>query len=210
VCEVGDRVVFSFALCVLVKRLGVPLEAVEVRLGECVRMGRKGPIVPIDERGRMRAVPEEMAGVLEKPAEGLVDAAKGWLPPHVAEPVILADRRGGADAEVRRFSARLAGEVAAIAGEAGLSKPRPHVRLSGVVEWLLVEAVAFVLAALFWLPRSQAGVALVVFFLLGAGLQFLAFAFAALWLPGAALLVPFVITAVMIWRGAFVRRRQAA
>lgn len=193
-----DRVVFSFALCVVVKRLGVPLEAVEIRLGECVRIGRKGPIVPIDERGRMRAVPREMSAAVEKPAEGLIDAAKGWLPAHVAEPVILADRRGFADAQVRRFSAYLAGSVAAIEGEAGLSAPRSYARLSGLVEWLMVEAVAFGLAALIWLPRFQASVALVVYFLLATGLQFLAFSLGVIWLPGAALLLPFIFTGVAI------------
>jgi hypothetical protein len=193
-----DRIVFSFTLCTVVKRLGVPLEAVEIRLGECVRIGRKGPIVPIDERGRMRAVPKEMAGAVEKQAEGLIDAAKGWLPPHVPEPVILADRRGFADAEVRRFSAHLAGSVAAIAGEAGLSAPRSYVRLSGVVEWLLVEAAAFGLAALLWMPRGRASVALVIYFLLAAGLQFGAFSCGMIWAPSAALLLPFLLTGVAI------------
>jgi hypothetical protein len=194
-----DRVVLSFSLCVVVKRLGVPLEALEIRLGEYVRIGRKGPIVPIDERGRMRAVPGEWAAAVEKPAEGLIDAAKGWLPPHVPEPVILADRRGLADAEVRRFSSNLAGAVAAIAGEAGLSAPKSYVRLSGVVEWLLVEAVAFCLAALFWLPRSEASVALAVFLLLATGIQFMAFSIGVFWAPGASLLVPFVVSAAALW-----------
>jgi hypothetical protein len=194
-----DRVVLSFSLCVVVKRLGVPLEALEIRLGEYVRIGRKGPIVPIDERGRMRAVPGEWAAAVEKPAEGLIDAAKGWLPPHVPEPVILADRRGLADAEVRRFSSHLAGAVAAIAGEAGLSAPKSYVRLSGVVEWLLVEAVAFCLAVLFWLPRSEASVALAVFLLLATGIQFMAFSIGVFWAPGASLLVPFVVSAAVLW-----------
>lgn len=194
-----DRVVFSFALCAVVRRLDVPLEAVEIRLGEYVRLGRKGPIVPIDERGRMRAVPMEMAAAVERAAEGLIDAPKGWLPPHVAEPVILADSRGFADAEVRRFSARLAGAVAAIAGEAGLSAPRSYVRLSGLVEWLLVEALAFGLAACLWMPRLRATVILVVFGGVLGGMQFLGFSKVGIWGPGAALVVPFALAAVVVW-----------
>jgi hypothetical protein len=194
-----DRVVLSFALCVVARRLGVALDAVEIRLGESVRIGRKGPIVPIDEHGRMRAAPKEMAAAVEKPAEGLVDASKGWLPTHVAEPVILADRRGLADAEVRHFSLHLVGTVAAIAGEAGLSAPRSYVRMSGLVEWLMMEAVAFGLAALFWLPRSEASMALAVFFLIATGIQFLAFSSGVLWTPGASMLVPFVVAAAAMW-----------
>lgn len=194
-----DRVVFSFALCVVANRLGVPLDAVQIRLGEYVRIGRKGPIVPIDARGRMRVAPKEMAPRVEKPAEGLVDAEKGWLLPVGGESVILADRRGLADAEVRRFSAQVVGMVAAIAGEAGLSERKLYVRLPGIVEWLLVEAVAFGLAALFWLRRSEAGVVLVIFLGLVAGVQFLAFSAVLLWAPGASLCIPILAAWVAMW-----------
>jgi hypothetical protein len=194
-----DRVVFSFAMCAVARRLGVSWESVEIRLGEFIRMGRKGPIIPIDDRGRMKVSPKELAAVWEKPAEGLIDATKGWLPSHVPEPVILADRRGLADAEVRRFSSHLAGSVASIAGEAGLSARQSYARLPGVVEWLLVEAVAFGLAALFWLPRSQASMSLALFLILAAGIQLLGFSLGALWAPGASVLAPLLVSAAAIW-----------
>lgn len=194
-----DRVVLSFALCVVVRRLGVPMDAVKIRLGESVSIGRSGPIFPIDESGRMRVAPKEMAAAMERPAEGLIDAWDGWLPLYGVEPVILADRRGLADEEVKRFSSHLAGTVAAITGEAGLTAPKTYARLHGLVEWMLVEAVALGLAALFWLARSEASVALAIFLTVVSGLQFLAFAHGGLWVPGASLLVPVLVTVAAMW-----------
>ena len=192
-----DRVVLSFALCAVVARLGVRVEAVEVRLGEYVRIGKDGPMVPIDERGRLRAGVLEMKGAVDRPAEGLIDAKEG-----LADAVVLADGRGLADAEVRRFSRNLAGEVAAVAGEAGLSDLRRYVRMPVVVEWLATGLVAIVLAALFWLPVSRARLVLAVFMaivVMGAGVQVLVFLWAMKWLPGAGWVVPACVAGGVLW-----------
>jgi hypothetical protein len=194
-----DRVVLSFALCAVAARLGVGVEAVEVRLGEYVRIGRNGPMVAIDERGRMRVGVPEMKGLVERPAEGLVDAKEGWLPEGRADGVILADGRGFADAEVRRFSRYVAGEVAAVAGEAGVSEQRNYVRLPVMAEWLLTGVVAMDLAVLLWLPVGKRWLGLAVIVGLGAVAQILVFLWGMKWLPGAGWLAAVCVAGGVLW-----------
>ncbi len=48
-----DRVVFSFSLLAVLQRLDLPVAGVDVRLGEFLKLGPEGPIVPIDGFGRL-------------------------------------------------------------------------------------------------------------------------------------------------------------
>lgn len=185
-----DRIVLSFALCHALRSLDIPLESIEIRLGECVRLGTRGPIVPIDKRGRLCVKPPELAPRTQVAAEDLIDAQPGIFPPNPANPVVLADARGMLDAGTREFSGRLPGEIAAIPGEVGLTTAKAYPRLPLLIEWLLIEAAAFALAGLLWLPRVTANLAMLVFIVLSSALQLCAFTLEGVWLPGAAVLIP--------------------
>lgn len=196
-----DRIVFSFAVCAVMQRVGVPVDAMDVRLGEFIRFGKGGPMVPIDASGRLAvAAVRTKSGILA--AEDLIDARRGWIPLSAPEPVILADRRGQVDDSTRRFTDQLPGLVATIGSGGGLAAVREVPRPSWVVEWIVLAAGAFAFVSVPGLPRfggwivwGGMGAAVVI-------LQSLSFSVGSLWMPGASLLIGWFFTGLVLARPA--------
>ncbi len=182
------RVVFAFPLVVVMQRLGVPVDAVEIRPGMHLKLGKHGPTVPIDRYGRMsigvaRTMP--FARIL---AEDLIDGGDGLFPRQAPDPVILCDERGLSEPATRAFSAEMAGVVAAIASDSGMTAVAAYPRPGWFGEWLMLAVFATLAAAAAGLGRFAARIC---YGLLGCGVlvvQFIGFGMAEAWLPGLAAL----------------------
>ncbi|MGB6221099.1 hypothetical protein [Haloferula sp.] len=146
-----DRVVFSLPLVAAIVRLEVPPEEIEVEAGNEIRLGSKGPRIPIDFRGRIR-LPEVEPEVIKAPATAMISRT---LPEGFGEreaPVYLVDERLGTGKFLREWGETLPRVDALIRNAphrvGARAVPRPHP---------LVEMIALVAVALggAWLLRSQ-------------------------------------------------------
>ena len=196
-----DRVVFSFPLLTVLQRLDLPLDGVEVRLGEFLKLGPSGPIVPIDEAGRLAMPLKPMPGYAEISAEALIDGGDELFPKQAPDPVILRDDQTAAEPATREFSRNLSASIALIASSGGLTEAREFPRLSEGWEILLLSVVVLTISALCGASQSARnfGTAGLVGALLAA--QWTAFGIASIWLPGLTSLtaiVAAVITAKFI------------
>lgn len=179
-----DRVIFSFPLLTVLQRLNLPVDGVEVRLGEYLKLSPAGPVVPIDEYGRLAVPLKPISAYAEISAEALIDGGDDLFPKQAPDPVILRDDRSAAEPATRAFSRNLSAIIAAIASDEGLGHLREFPRLSrdweiGVLSFVVVVLMVFCGVADF--ARC-----LVAFALAGVCLaaQWIGFGIASVWLPG--------------------------
>lgn len=179
-----DRVVFAFPLLCVLQRLDLPVTGVAIRMGESIRLGPNGPIVPIDRFGRLAVPLKPLAPFAEIPAESLIDGGEGIFPPQAPQPVVLRDDRSAAEPATRAFSQQLPAIIAALASDSGLSPAYDYHRLQPNRELVALLLVALALTAFCALPVFPRHIA----FLTTTGACLVAQALAAgtahLWLPG--------------------------
>jgi len=179
-----DRIVFSFPLLVAMQRLRLPLDGMEIRPGEYLRLSPQGPVVPLDQFGRLAVKPRPSLASATIPAEALIVGDGETLPKGAPEPLVLRDDRSGAEPATREFSAMLPALVAAIASDAGMAPDLSFKRPGPALELALLALLSLVLAAVGGRPGFGRGVG----FLATAGIclsaQFIAAGISALWLPG--------------------------
>lgn len=175
-----DRVVFAFPVLAALQRLNLPVDGLEVRLGESLKLGPKGPIVAIDDFGRL-ALPVKSATAAGIPAEALIDGGDDLFPKPLPNSVILRDDRSAADPATREFSRTLAATVAIIGSDGVL---REYPRLAAKWEAVILSGVVLALVALCCAAKFKRhyGVLLLAGICLVA--QSAAAAYASLWLPG--------------------------
>ena len=121
-----DRIVLAMPLLAAMQAHGITPDDLEIQLGSHLRLGKKGPVVPIDRHGRLAVAVADASDARVIDAAELIDAPEDFLTenPHAAAGVVLRDERPGAEASTRAFSAALAGALAVMAGDAGLEEPR--------------------------------------------------------------------------------------
>lgn len=184
----GDRAVFSFPLLVALQRLNLPLQGIQVRLGESIKLGPDGPTIPIDSYGRLGYPPPQIDAFAKIPTAALIDGGADLIPKSASKPVILRDDRSAAESNTRMFSRMLPGLVAAISSNVGLSPELAYRRLhpaweGGGLFLLVVLLTAF--SKLRTPSRNK-------IYLLIAGMcvtaQIVTAVVAAMWLPGLAAL----------------------
>jgi hypothetical protein len=179
-----DRMVFSFPLLTVLQRLDLPLDGVEVRLGEFLKLGPSGPIVPIDDSGRLAMPLKSISGYAEISAEALIDGGDELFPKQAPDPVILRDDQSAAEPATQAFSRSLSAAIALIASSGGLTDATEFRRLPEGWEILLLSAVVLVLTALCGESRfvRHIGIAALagVFFIA----QWVAFGIGSVWFPG--------------------------
>jgi hypothetical protein len=192
-----DRVIFSYPLLAVLQRLKLTPEAVEVRLGESLKLSPAGPVLPIDTYGRIVASIKPTPAHTEISAEALVNAAVGAIPENAPRPVILRDDRSAADAGTRDFSNNLSAVIQAIASEAGLGETQKFRRASLAWELGMLGAVAAILSLL---SGSSSFVRNLGTLILGAAClaaQWIGLGMASAWLPGIALLAAILATSAI-------------
>ena len=194
-----DRVVFGFPLLTVLQRLNLPTSGVEVRLGEYLKLSADGPILPIDDYGRLAVPLKPICGFAEISAEALIDGGDELFPQQAPDPVILRDDRSAVEPATRIFSQNLSAVIAAIASNEGLAELREYRRLPPVWE---IEFLAIFVVVLTMLCKASdftrrlgflvvAGVSLSV--------QWIALGMASVWLPGLAVLAA-ILTALVASR----------
>ncbi len=178
-----DRVVFSFSLLSVFQRLDLPLDGLEVRLGEFLKLGPAGPIVPIDEAGRLTLPLKPLSPYAEISAEALIDGGDDLFPKQAPDPVILRDDQTAAEPATREFSRNLSAVIAAIASNQGLSEAREFRRLSQDWELGIMAAVVGVLILLSGASDFVRQMGILALAGLAVAAQWIGFGVAAVWLP---------------------------
>jgi hypothetical protein len=192
-----DRVVFSFPLLTVMQRFDLPLDGMEVRLGEYLKLGSAGPIVPIDRYGRLELPLKPLASYAEISAEALIDGGDDLFPKEAPDPVILRDDRSAAEPATRAFSKNLAAIIAAISSEGGMGEIRAYPRLEEKRElWILGTAVVL-LTILCGLADFSRNVAALVLIGICAAAQWIGFGSVAVWLPGLPLIAAILAMALI-------------
>lgn len=204
-----DRVVFAFPLLTALQRLNLPTEGLEVRLGEFIKLSPNGPVVRIDDFGRLALPIKPLATQADIPAEAVIDGGHDLFPEQAPTPLILRDDQSAAEPGTRAFSRSLTAVIAAIAANGGLGEANAYPRLPPEWEIGMMSLVVVMLTLLCGVAARQYG-----FFVLGAvGLsaQWIAFGTASIWLPGLPMLAS-IGAAVMVanWIGQKIPERLVA
>jgi hypothetical protein len=132
-----DRVVFSLPLAVTLVRFSTSPDELLIRPGREIRLGERGPVIPIDLHGRaaVAALADPLPGL---PLDSLIDPDRkeqAHAPPDPA-PWIVRDERSRMTPDDRETSRRLADVLVALAGaprgghRSALSRPHPAVELT--------------------------------------------------------------------------------
>lgn len=182
-----ERVVFAFPLITMLQRLDLPLAGVEVRLGEYMKLGPAGPLVPIDHFGRLAMEPKEISPYAEIPADALIDGGDDLFPKQAPDPVILRDDQSATDTRTRAFSQGLAGVIAGIASNGGLSEAHEFRRLPENGEAGILAVLVAAMALLAGMSRFVRNIGTLVMLGVGLAAQWIAFSAGSIWLPGVAM-----------------------
>jgi hypothetical protein len=187
-----DRVLFSFSLLTVLQQQKIPISDVEIQLGQSIRLGKKGILIPIDAYGRFTQPLKNSPAAAALSAEALIDIAPAAVPPHAPGPLILRDDQSAAEPSTREFSGNLLKQLTALGSDSGLAAARAFSRLPELMEiGMLVAGLLIVLL----LSRTSNDLRS-LFVILGVGVlltaQWLAFAGFSLWLPGLPMLAIFL------------------
>ena len=194
-----DRVVFSFSLLTVFQRLDLPLDGVEVRLGEFLKLGPAGPIVPIDEAGRLALPLKPLSPFAEISAEALIDGSDDLFAKQAPDPVILRDDQSAAEPATREFSRDLSAVIAAIASNPGLSEAQEFRRLSQDWELGILAVVVGVLILIGGAADFVRNMGALVLAGVSMAAQWIGFGVASVWLPGVPMCVA-ILAAMVVYK----------
>lgn len=194
-----DRVVLAFPLVAAMRHLTVSPQQIEVRLGEWVKLGARGPTLPIDKFGRLTMPLPKVDARMTLLAEDLIDAQPGVIPDAEKTLVFLRDDHSAADSATRGFSQSLASISTAITSDASLGPEVVFRRAQTRSEVVTLSVLALVIAWLAGRTRFQQTVGFISLAGLCLIIQWLAAGSARIWFPGLAAMGG-VITATLICR----------
>lgn len=181
-----DRVVFAFPLLTVMRHLDLPIEGMEIRLGEYLKLSPQGPTVPIDSFGRLGVPLKSLPALQVIRAEALIDAEEDAISPSARGPLVLRDDRSAAEPSTRAFSRQVAAMIAAISSDAGLSDTRAYRRLPLAWETFLLLLPVWITLGTGRLPSFPRHIVFLIFGGLLIAAQVLAAGSAHAWLPGLA------------------------
>ncbi|MEX1113856.1 MAG: hypothetical protein WEB53_01310 [Akkermansiaceae bacterium] len=178
-----DRVVLSFPLLTVMLRGDFPLDDVEVKLGEYLKLSASGPILPIDHYGRLAMPIAAVAPYAEISAEALIDGGDELFPKTAPDPVILRDDQSGAEPATRAFSKNLSAMVAAIASNGAFAHTTAYPRLAAKWEIAVLLCLVVLLGFVGGLPRAVLNIGLLVLAGMLLSAQWIGVGMAEVWLP---------------------------
>ena len=197
----GDRIVFSFPLAVEIAAEGVtPADPTDlakglspadliVYVGKDIRIGKAGPVIPIDSFGRSRVVPGVEA--IETPAKRMI--SEGAEPPK-SKPLLTRDTKSNLSPADKAWSDQLPGRIQALRAAPRYQSVAILPRPDALLELFLVSLLAFAGTAATCLHKLHWRIVATVM-TAGLGMEFL-YLFAArqnVWLPPLAMLSPGLI-----------------
>jgi len=159
------------------------LDEIEIRLGQYIRLAPNGPVVPIDESGRLAIPPAAGGKVAAIPAAELIDAPDDLLDGGSPPFAMLIDERPGAETATHAFSRSLPAVMAVIAGDAGLAPAVSIRRIDGGTSLLCLAAFCMLVMIGSRLPAFSQSIAFIGLAAVAAIAQFSAVA-VGWWLPG--------------------------
>ena len=185
--EDENAVVPAFPLLAVLARYDLPVAGIVVQLGEFLRLGPTGPVVPIDRAGRMTLPRKPLASRADIAAEDLIVGTPDIFP---AAPglLVLRDDLSSAPRATRQFSANLASAIASISSDAGLGPARAYRRLPATAEVAMLLAALWLLALSTAWPRFQRHLTCAILVAVCLAAQWLGVGMAQVWLPGIPLL----------------------
>ena len=183
-----DRLVFHFSILSVLQQHGLSVDHLDVRPGECLALGPNGPIVRIDDYGRLTTPLKPLINEISVPAESLIDAPADPFAPHAASPVILRDDRSAAEPTTRRFSESLSPLISAIESSSGLTEPIRYPRPLPLWEIALLAVTVLTLTLLADAPNFLRKTGSLVLAGMGIAAQWIGLGMAGIWLPGLAIL----------------------
>ncbi len=140
-----DRLVFSFPLLTILQRLNISTSQLEIHLGEFLKLGPTGPLLPIDDFGRLDVPLRQIPALAEISAESVIDGGDDLFPKQAPDPVILRDDRSTAEPTTRAFSRSLSAAVAVIASNEELAPLQLFPRLTARTEILSLAVLVVLL-----------------------------------------------------------------
>lgn len=194
-----DRLLFSTALLAVMQRLELPLSGMEIRPGEYLKLGPDGPIVPMDDYGRLSIPLRSLPGYAEIPAEEVIDGGEELFPKDALLPVVLRDDRTAAEPATQAFSKTLSAAIANLSSREGLAPSRVYPRLPQEWETGILGGVVLLLAMLGAAGDSKRHVGALVLAGLFLAAQWIAFGMASVWMPGIPVLAA-IASAVVVAR----------
>lgn len=147
-----DRIVLAFPLAAVISSHGLPFDQVEVDLGNFIRLGPQGPIIPIDAFGRLSTQSRTPGPSLLFSATSLIDATDP-LPTEKAKLTLLRDDQSSAEPSTRIFSSKVAPLIADIASSAGMSGVTRYRRLPATSELTVLAGIILLLTGISGRPR---------------------------------------------------------
>lgn len=146
----GDRVVFSFQLLVALEHLGITLDAIDIELGQSIKLGTGDHRIPIDEFGRflLTSSSSESFEAATLTADSLINAPDDALSGIQFAPIVIRDSQPTSDERFARFSNHLATHITMLATPTNHSAGRMFTRLQKGVEILLLSALLFAITAM--------------------------------------------------------------
>jgi hypothetical protein len=197
-----DRVVLAFPLLTALQRYQIPIDAVEIRLGEYIRLGPNGPIIPIDDYGRLAVSLNPIEALNKISAQALIDRSTNLFPKTSPSLVILRDDQSAAEPSTRDYSKKLVVMVAALASDHEFSTATVYSRLPTYWEISALSVFALILTLFCSLKHFARMVAFVLLAELALSTQWVAAEIASIWLPGlpmlAAILAAYGVARIVI------------
>lgn len=177
-----DRYVLSFPLVAAMVELGLPFEDLRVELGNFIRLGKKGPYIPIDKSGRITTAASKASDSRLFRADLLGDIQEE-TPLGGNGLVLLRDDQSNAEAPTRAFSARVAPLLADITSGAGMSREQVLQRPEPWREFTILGIVAVLLAIPSSRPRFSRGVLYTVVAVAALAIHLTGFLVTSVWPP---------------------------
>ncbi len=195
-----DRIVFSFPLLTVLQRLKTPLDQVEIRLGECIRLGPNGAVIRIDPYGRLDQPVQNQPAFATVSAESLIDADAKIFPATAPDPVILRDDQSAAEPSTRDFSNSLSGIITTLASDGALTEPQSFPRLSAGIELGCLALLLCIIGRLTSVSNDLRSLGGIVIGGVILSAQWLALGIFSIWLPGLAMITILLSALALAYR----------
>ena len=173
------------------------MEGLDIRLGEYLKLGEDGPVVPIDPYPDAWHAAQSYRAFAEISAEALIDGGDELFPKPAPDPVILRDDQSNAEPATREFSANLSSMVAAIASNGAFALTNAYPRLPENWEIGLMVVLLVALGVISGLTDFGRHVGCVALAAACIAAQWIAIGMASVWLPGIPMLAA-IVTVVFI------------
>jgi len=190
-----DRIVFAFPVVTAFAERSWPVEGIELRLGEYLKLAPGGPVIPIDDTGHLIGKLPKISAI-PVPLEALLDEDTKIPEDSVT---ILMDDRQVSDPTDRPITSPGTSLLAMMRADAFLTPLRTFPRTSQPVEGCLILGLAFLLGMCASSDLFRLRLGFGIIFATVLILQVMDASLAGIWLPGVPFLAMVVVGYAVAW-----------